>query len=422
MTGSTWLAFEAVEGNCWVTACTDSTDFDTQMALWKASDCQDFSTYELISANDDLPGGCGSGAFYASGLWTGCLDAGETYLIQVDGWQNARGQAGIRIESVPDEPEVFSVTGGLAAGKETNGTIVLNITGTGSNYSVAWVGPNTFSASEQQISGLGSGTYSAAIVTSCGNSLTHSVTLTEPDPIALDLELVQPGCPELPNGEAALNVTGGTAPYDINWSNEFGDIGEGPMIGDLGEGAYSVILEDDNGCEAALDFNLLAEDDAFAFSLGPDTTLCEDDQLVLSAPAGLDYLWSNGSVDQFIVVNAAELGPGTYPFTVEASNEFGCSHADAIFITVFDCTLSASEEGAASLSVFPNPTTEGSGWTLRVDGPFSPQHRTLWMQWADAPRWPHPETVHLSIAADGLSKGQYTQHLAEASGIRLMKH
>lgn len=430
VTGSAWLAFEAVEGNCWITACTDSTDFDTQMALWKASDCQDFSTYELISANDDLPGGCGSGAFYASGLWTGCLDAGETYLIQVDGWQNARGQAGIRIESVPDEPEVVSVTGGLdcASGKEEDpsGTIVLNITGTGSNYSVAWVGPDAFSGSGQQISGLGSGTYSAAIVTSCGNSLTHSVTLTEPAPIALDLELVQPGCPELPNGEAALNVTGGTAPYDINWSDEFGDIGEGPMIGDLGEGAYSVILEDDNGCEAALDFTLLAEDDAFSFSLGPDTTLCEDDQLVLSAPAGLDYLWSNGSVDQFIVVNAAELGPGTYPFTVEASNEFGCSHADAIFITVFDCTLSVQEEGAVSLSVFPNPTTASTGWTLRVDTPLAPQHWTL----RDAVgrvvrtgRWPNPETVHLSIAADGLSKGQYTLHLAEAAQvIRLMKH
>ena len=36
----------AVE-NCWITACTDSTDFDTQIALWKAENCGDFATYTL---------------------------------------------------------------------------------------------------------------------------------------------------------------------------------------------------------------------------------------------------------------------------------------------------------------------------------------------------------------------------------------
>ena len=46
-----------------------------------------------------------------------------------------------------------------------------------------------------------------------------------------------------------------------------------------------MVLEDDNGCTAELSFSLAAEDDALSFSLGPDTTICEDDQLVLSAPA-----------------------------------------------------------------------------------------------------------------------------------------
>ena len=96
-------------------------------------------------------------------------------------------------------------------------------------------GPDGFSASGQQISGLGSGTYSAAIVTSCGNTLTHTVTLTEPDPIVLDIELVHPGCPELPNGEAYLGASGGTQPYDIVWSGLFGDIGTGEIVQGLAE-------------------------------------------------------------------------------------------------------------------------------------------------------------------------------------------
>ena len=429
VTGSAWLSFVATGDNCWITACTDSTDFDTQIALWKAEDCQDFSTYTLISANDDLPGGCGPGAYYASGLWTGCLDSGESYLIQVDGWQDARGRAGITIETVEDEPVVNASVGGLACatGKEDdpNGTVVLNLSGTGSNYSAAWVGPNGFTGSGQQISGLGAGTYSAAILTNCGTSLTYSVTLTEPAPLALDLELVQPGCPELPNGEAFLTATGGTEPYEINWSGTFGELGTGPLLDNLGEGEYSVLLNDANGCEAQLEFSLQAEDDAFSFSLGADTTLCEDDQIVLSAPAGLDYLWSNGSVDQFIIVDAAELGPGTYPFTVETSNEFGCSHADAIFITVFDCTMSVEEEGQVAWTVRPNPAQDAQAWEVVFGAPLPVQAWSLHDAMGRVVRTGSgsgPEVGALRIGTDGLSEGQYTLQLPTSGVVvRLLK-
>lgn len=370
VTGSAWLTFEATGDPLHISACTDSTDFDTQIALWKADDCGDFSTYTLISANDDLPGGCGPGAYYASAMWTGCLDEGETYLIQVDGWQNARGRAGVVVETNGQEPAITGVTGGLACPldkeESPNGTIVLNPTGMGSDFTAAWIGPDNFSAAGQQISGLGAGTYSAVIATNCGTNLTYSVTLTIPGPFTLDLDVVPPGCPDQPNGSAALAVTGGTEPYTITWSDGLGEIGTGGAVDALAEGSYGVVMEDGNGCTESLSFNLVAEDDAFAFSLGADTTICDDQQLVLSAPAGLNYLWSNGSQDQFIIVNGADLGPGTYPFTVEASNAFGCSHADAIFVTVFDCTLGIGEEQAESgLMAYPNPTAGQGTWTLQ---------------------------------------------------------
>ena len=37
------------------------------------------------------------------------------------------------------------------------------------------------------------------------------------------------------------------------------------------------------------------------------------------------------------------LARALYPITVEASNEFGCSHADAIFVTVYDCTTGVDD-------------------------------------------------------------------------------
>lgn len=368
VSGSAWLSFTATGDPLYVSACTDSTDFDTQLALWKAEDCSDFTTYTLISSNDDLPGGCGPGAYYASAMWTGCLDSGATYLIQLDGWQDARGQAGITIETSADAAEFNAVTGGLSCplGKEEdpNGTIVLNPLGTGSDFTAAWIGPNNFSAEGQQIAGLSAGTYSAVIATNCGTNLTYSVTLTEPAPLTLDLDLVPPGCPDQPNGSAALAVEGGSEPYTITWSGSEGEIGTGAVVEGLAEGSFTVTMVDDNGCSEQIAFNLEAEDDAFAFSLGGDTVICDDQSLVLSAPAGLEYIWSNGSVDQFIIVDGSELGPGTYPFTVEASNAFGCSHADAIFVTVYDCTTGIGEQEAAAFSAFPNPAPANGSWII----------------------------------------------------------
>lgn len=429
VTGSAWLSFVAPSSNCWISACNDTTNFDTQLALWKAEDCLDFDTYELIAANDDLPGGCGTGAFYASGMWTGCLDSGATYLIQLDGWQNARGLAGVTIETSVDEPTVTSSTGGLDCAldkaEDPDGTIVLNVSGTGSNYTAAWIGPNNFNASGQQISNLSPGTYSAVLLTSCGTSLTHSVTLVQPESLNIGLELVPPGCPELPNGEAFLDANGGTEPYEITWSGSLGEVGSGPMVEGLLEGTYAVALVDDNGCEAGLTFELLAEDDAFAFNLGADTTICEDDQLVLSAPAGLDYLWSTGSEDQFIVVDAETLGPGTYPFTVEASNAFGCSHADAIFITVFDCTSSVIDAGPFALKAHPNPTNGAQGWKISS---VSSEAGTLWqLRDAQGRRVQQGKTQGQSagpweVPSAGLGAGIYTLKIEGVPPVRLIKN
>ena len=420
--GSAWLSFVATSGNCRVSACNDSTNFDTQLALWKAGDCGDFDTYTLINANDDMAGGCSGGNVYASTMFTGCLDSGATYLIQVDGWNSARGTVGVTIETDQQGEDITSAVGGLACPldkeESPNGIIVLNPQGMGADFTAAWIGPNGFSGEGQYLTGLSEGTYSAVIVSSCGTALTHSVTLTQPDPISIDLDVVPPGCPEQYNGSESVTVQGDSAPYAIAWSGELGELGTGASIMDLAEGQYVVTMEDDNGCTEALNFNLEAADDAFAFSLGADTTLCDDDQLILSAPPGLVYLWSNGSVDQFIVVDGAELGAGTYPIVVEASNEFGCAHADAIFITVYDCTSSVEEGGAqsADVQVFPNPLVGGGAWTIAWD---APEHvwRGDWELRDAAGRMVKqgrahdgPRAIKIAVPAAGLASGQYVWH------------
>ena len=60
------------------------TDDDTQFALWSVSDCNDFSTFVEIAANDD------SGLLgYSSFIEKACVVPGEVYHLQVDGFNGA---------------------------------------------------------------------------------------------------------------------------------------------------------------------------------------------------------------------------------------------------------------------------------------------------------------------------------------------
>ena len=126
------------------------------------------------------------------------------------------------IETDQQGEDITSATGGLACPldkeESPNGTIVLNPQGMGADFTAAWIGPNGFSGEGQYLTGLSEGTYSAVIVSSCGTALTHSVTLTQPDPISIDLDVVPPGCPEQFNGSASVTVQGGSAPYAIAWA------------------------------------------------------------------------------------------------------------------------------------------------------------------------------------------------------------
>ncbi|GAB3835928.1 hypothetical protein GCM10028821_33450 [Hymenobacter jeollabukensis] len=81
-------------------------------------------------------------------------------------------------------------------------------------------------------------------------------------------------------------------------------------------GLYSVLLTYAGGCTSRDSLLVQAAPLAPAFSLGPDTTLCLEQPLVLRAPAlsgpGLGYRWADGSTAPTLTVTE----PGTYALTV----------------------------------------------------------------------------------------------------------
>ncbi len=97
LASSVWFTFVAPpSGSVSVSTCNDGTSIDTQLALYGTTDCSDYSTFSLIGANDDLSD-CAQ--TYASSL-TACVNPGETYYIQVDGYGSDRGAIAISVTEV----------------------------------------------------------------------------------------------------------------------------------------------------------------------------------------------------------------------------------------------------------------------------------------------------------------------------------
>ena len=84
---SMWYSFVApANGAVVISTCNTGSALDTQIALWMADNCADYSSYSFIAANDDMQGGCTDGGVYSSAITIDGLTPGSTYLIQVDGW------------------------------------------------------------------------------------------------------------------------------------------------------------------------------------------------------------------------------------------------------------------------------------------------------------------------------------------------
>ena len=95
--------------------------------------------------------------------------------------------------------------------------------------------------------GLPAGVYTVIITDENSCHATSIITLTQPDSIKLNYSVTQPFCPDKPDGEIRLNVTGGVkgADYIYKWS----DNSSGKNVSNILRGFYKMTVTDMNGCQ-----------------------------------------------------------------------------------------------------------------------------------------------------------------------------
>ncbi len=420
VTHSVWASFTPEQaGSVEITTCLSGTNMDTQIALWHGSDCQDQSSFNLLAANDDMLSGCGSGNGFASTMYAGCLEAGETYLIQIDGWNGATGDIELQVLSYDDTPVMNAFVNGIPCalnkGEDGDGSIFPYIVGFGETFDASWEGPNGFTSDDQDITQLNPGTYTLTASTACGDVFTESFEITMPPPISATFEIEHPQCPLSADGLISPDIIGGALPFSYEWSgpNEF--FSEEALPENLNEGPYSLLVTDNNGCTYEQNITLTATN-AINLNLGDNTELCNDDVLVLSGPVGYEYLWQDGSVNQFFVVDGQSLGEGEYSFVLNVTNPEGCDATDAVTIDIIDCTVSI-DESTQEFLVYPNPVQS----VLNLKG--MPLDAALQIHDVTG-RLVHAEQLQVSAKAldvSSFARGQYVLSVASSDRQTVIK-
>ncbi len=272
------------------------------------------------------PGG-GQGTPLATGLCAGVY----TVLISDDGGCDTTAQLLI---TEPLPLAVDAVVAGIACSGACNGSIALTITGGTQAYTVVWnpVPPNgqgVLTATD-----LCAGQYTVTVTDANGCSFNASYDVTEPQPLQVSVSTTASTCPNC-DGQATATITGGTAPYAVNWYLGGVLVGAGESISNLCGGLYTVEVTDDNGCTVT---QVVQVSDSNAETLTPvnGQTTCGNScsgsvsvSFVCTAPpCNLVWFDAGGNV---IAVNEGvvdSLCVGIY--TAQVTNGSGCvSFADA---------------------------------------------------------------------------------------------
>ncbi len=184
------------------------------------------------------------------------------------------------------------------------------------------------------------GEYEVTIKDALGCETTEIIVISSSETtLNIDANVSQPSCGGASTGAAEIIITGGNAPYQINWSD-----GNTSQTRDaLLPGEYNVEVIDANGCYASTSFTI-SEANVVSAQITPPTQeiLCETGGLTLySAWEGADtYTWEIISADESWYIENSTIdnlsifvGTGSANIIYSVMDSEGCMASDTISLS-----------------------------------------------------------------------------------------
>ena len=256
-----------------------------------------------------------------------------TYTVTVTDDNNCSTQS----SAVIGEPTPISIT--LANSTDAScfgfcdGSATMNISGGTAPYLYNW-DPQGGSANTANNLCAGNYTFKVTDANGCVDSLV--VTINEPQALGATFTTVNSTCTQC-NGEATVNVTGGTSGYTYNWFG-LGTTPNGQNNIGLCPGNVSVEITDANGCvynsfttiidepSPVIDSITFIEPTCFNSNTGSATVYASGGTTGL---AGYQYQWNDPAGQ--LAQTAVALPDGVY--CVQVTDDNGCSVSNCVNVT-----------------------------------------------------------------------------------------
>ena len=319
------------------------------------------------------------------------LNAGTYFCTVTD----ANGCTQVQTVTIT-EPLVISgniSTTGSTCGNN-NGSATVSASGGNGPYTYSWAPSG---GSNAAASGLGSGSYTVFVIdaNNCSQNFIANVNNSNGPSVTLQSQ-TDISCNGGNNGDATVNVTGGTSPYTYAWSPSGGT---NSTATGLSAGIYTVIITDASGC-TGIQTVTITEPTAISVNATATPTGCSNavgtaTATVSGGTAPYSYNWiPSGGTN----ANATGLGAGSYTITITDAN--GCFQTATTIVTAANAPLlsvasqtnnlcNGSANGTASITI--------SGGTAPFNYIWSPSGGT-------------------NSTATGLSAGTFTCIVTDANG------
>ena len=268
-------------------------------------------------------------------------------------------------------------------------------------YFYQWVGPNSFSAISQNLSGLSAGTYTLTITDAYGCQSVQSAVINEPGcSVVTTATIVQPACFGGSGNVVWLN-SGGGGSYLSTITNLYTNVSiYGPVFGSSGlfsltPGSYSLSVTDQYGCAHLVNIQIIA-------------------------PIALSYTITTNAVSCFSgsdgAVNITPVG-GTSPYSINIPNPSSTLTAGIYLFTLTDgnsCSIPGSFSITQPLAITTTISSTNVSCTNGTNGTA-----TVNINGGTAPYtylWSPSASGQTTQTATGLSAGSHSVTIIDANG------
>ena len=231
----------------------------------------------------------------------------------------------------PTEIEAIPLFQGPVCPGISDGFIDLTVSGGTPDYSFDWTGPNSFTANTEDISNLEAGEYTVVITDALLCQREYTYTLINATEIVLDEEVNPISCFGFNDGSILLDPSGGTSPYDFNWTGPNSYTSNDEDIYDLEPGTYTITANDQLNCIVTLELEILEPDtlDVTLDLTNPSCWYLDNGALDITVTGGTEpysFEWTGPNTFNSDDEDISDLEEGSYTLVVLDSNM--CQYSD----------------------------------------------------------------------------------------------